>query len=531
MFDMIIRNGQVIDGTGVPARKADVGITDGKILAIEELSTAKSIEVIDASGQVVCPGFIDVHVHSDVMMPSSPLREEALSQGITTEILGPDGLSYSPLSGSNLRTYAWYLSRLNGYPSIDWDWETVAEFRSRLDGTVGVNTVYHFPHAALRLGTVGFHDVPLAGRDLEKAKRLLAEGFEQGAVAFSTGLSYYPNSWSTTEELIGLCNVAAQYGRPFVTHTRTVFRKPVEDWWAASAGEAIEIGCRSGAAVHFSHTRTSPRNVGCLDELLAPIEHGLELGLDITVDCYPYPSGSGFLMFFLPSWAHEGGPEALLRRVSDRHTRKRMAEDMKTNLFPPQPTDVITYVKTEKNAWAMGKSFEEIREAMGCEEIYEALLLLMHDEGLTVGYRGGEPDDPTVVERLNEDFIDLILRPYYMVGSDSIHVGTAVHPRTYGTFPRFIRIARELRRSDLPTPISRMTATPAARFGLRDRGSLNEGKAADVVVFSPDAITDRATYMNPRCLATGVSHVLVNGQIALKEGKATGILAGKSLAV
>lgn len=526
-FDILIRGGLVVDGSGAKGEVRDVGIVGDRIVAVEPRLSGDAKVTVDAAGLTVSPGFIDTHTHSDVMLLADPQHEKALRQGVTTEILGQDGLSYAPLSPENLRLYRAYLAGLNGDPEIDWDWSSVAEYRERFDRTVSINTAWLVPHGAIRLETLGMVDRPLVGEALQRAKRLVERALEEGAVGFSTGLSYFPCSWSDTAELIELCRVAADFGRPFVTHIRTVFRSPQADYHQAAVDETIEIGRRSGVGVHFSHFRTSPRTAGQVDRLLAPIDRAIAQGVDITLETYPYGYGSGFPVYYLPPWVHEGGPEAVLRRLADPKQSSRIRDEIASSPFRPDPNGSYTYVGESRFQWAVGKTFKDVGETLGVHWL-DALLQLMVECRLKVGMRGAPPAGK-VEEELERDFLQLIEHPRYMVGSDAIHVGERPHPRAYGTFPRYFRLARKHGHPSLETRIQRMTALPAQRFGLTDRGQIAPGKAADIVVFDHEEFRDLATYDNPRVMATGVVHVIVNGRFALKDHEVTGVKAGRSL--
>lgn len=527
-FDIVLRGGQVVDGTGAPARTADVGIVADRIAAVGPALPDEGADVVDVSGLVVAPGFIDTHTHSDVMLLADPIHERGIRQGITTEILGQDGLSYAPLSQEKLLLYRDYLAGLNGRPDIGWDWSSVAEYRARFERATAINTAWQVPHGALRLEVLGMVDRPLKGKDLERAQQLMAEAFAAGAVAFSTGLSYYPCSWSDTEELVELCRVAAHYRRPYVTHIRTVFREPQKDYLQAAIEETLEIGRRSGVAIHFSHFRTSPASAGQVEQLLAPIVRAMDEGLDITLETYPYSYGSGYAVMYLPPWVHEGGPKEILQRLADPGTRQRIRDEIAASPFPPQPDETYTHVGSPAYRWAEGMTFAAVGQRLNMPWL-DSLLLLLYESELEVGMKGAQPADERVDRQLQRDLLDLIQRPYYMVGSDSIPVGSKPHPRAYGSFPRFFRLAREHGFPSLETLVQRMTATPAQRFGLHDRGRIEEGLAADVVVFDPTAMADTATYENPRQFSRGVHHVIVNGQFVLRDGRVTGSLPGRAL--
>ena len=525
MFDLVIRGGTVVDGTGGPSRGEDVGIANERIAAIGDLRHADARRTIDASDRIVAPGFIDTHVHSDVMLLSDSQHASGLRQGITTEILGQDGMSYAPLSPANLQIYRRYLAGINGDPEVGWDWSNIATFRARFDRAVAINTAYLIPHGTVRLEAVGFRDVPLVGAALGRAKRLIAEGMEQGAVGFSTGLSYYPASYSDTEELVELCSEIAPRDGVFVTHVRSVFRgepfDPVE--------EALRVAERAGIPVHFSHTRTAVRTAGRTSEILGPIEAARSRGLDITLELYPYPTGSGFLLYYMPLGMHEGGPDAIVERLNDPQTHPRLMDEMSAQYGEYWEQDVLTYVRSEQNAELVGLRFTEAAARRGTS-VEEMMVDLWLEEDLAVGFHGGTPTDLDAWEQVNRDAMELLAQPYYMVGSDAIPAHRKPHPRTYGCFPRFLgRFRRRYGGLSLEAMVNRMTAVPAERFGLKDRGTIQVGRAADLVIFDPERIEDRATYDDPLQYPSGIPYVIVNGQVAVDEERCTGVMAGRAL--
>lgn len=520
MFDVLIKNGRIVDGSGEASYVADIGITGDRIYAIGRLSDASAKDELDASGLLVLPGFIDTHLHSDMALLYDRQHANALCQGITTEILGQDGLSYAPLSKDNLLAYAKYLAGLNGYfEDVPLDFTSVAEYLARFHKKAAVNVAYQVPHGTIRLEALGFNDKPLTGYALEKAKDLMRQGFEDGAVAFSTGLSYYPCSFSDTEELVRLCEVCAEYDVPFVTHTRSVFRdKPFDPDL-----ESIEIARRAGCKLHFSHFRTGPANAGKTDRLLAPMEKVMAQGMDITFETYPYYSGSGYVVIFLPLWAVEGGYQATLGRLADPGQRTAIVEGINANTFPPEGT--FTHLK--KNEQYVGMDFKAVAEERG-QSVGDMLCDILLEEDLEVGYYSNPTGDEFIRRQMDRDFVDLISRPYYMVCTDAISIGLKPHPRSFGTFPRFLRLCREQGLS-YEVFANRASAVPARTFRLQDRGRIQKEYFADLVVIDGETVTDHATYQDPRRAPSGIKHVIVNGQIAVYNEKVTGLLAGYAL--
>ena len=525
MFDVLITGGTIVDGTGAPGYRGDVGISGERIEAIGDLSAAGAKRIIDASGHVVTPGFIDTHVHSDGVLLVDHQHAPGLRQGITTEILGQDGLSYAPLSPENYRLYRRYLGGILGNPPEDLDMSSVASFRSHYHKKCAVNTAYLVAHGAVRTETVGFRDVPLVGEPLEKAKRLVREGIEQGAVGFATGMSYHPNSWSDTTELIELCTAARESGGVYVTHLRNV--NTDRAFGGGGVPEALEIGRRSGIGVHFSHTRTSADNAGKVGELMSEIDKAKAEGVDCTLELYPYPSGSSLALSNLPSYANDGGPDAMIRRLKDPEERRKLVDSLESSQRRPIDETVISYAP--KNSHLEGMALRDIAEDRG-DSLGETLCDLLVEEDLQVGFWLTPPVSVAVWGQLARDVLELLSRPDYMVGSDSVPTGSMPHPRRYGTFPRLLgRLRRRFGVLTLEQMVQRMTDNAARRFGLTDRGRIEKKYFADVVVFDPEHIIDNATYDDPHQFPSGIPHVLVNGQVAVDHERCTGVLAGQAV--
>ena len=524
-MDVIIAGGYVIDGSGSPGYDADVGIIGERIDAIGDLSRAEARRFVDARGMAVAPGFIDTHTHSEGALLVDPQHAYGLRQGITTEFLGIDGMSYAPLSPENYRIYRHWLGGLLGDPPDKLDMSSVSAFRSHYHRKVAVNTAYLVPNGTVRLETVGFHDVPLIGDSLEKACRLVRKGMEEGAVGFSTGSSYYPGPWSSTEELIDLCKTVRDAGGVYMCEPRRA--ETDRAYGGGGVTEALEIARRSGVKLHLAHYRTDASTAGKVGERMAEIDEAKAEGVDCTLDIYPYPSGSSIPVSFLPGYVQEGGPEAIIGRLKDPAEREKVVEYLGKGLHGSVDETILSYVP--KNSHLEGMSLPDVARERGLS-VGEALCELLVDEDLKVGYTMQPPVSLRLWRQIARDSMELLARPDYMVCSDITPAGSMPHPRSYGAFPRFLgRLRREFRTLTLEQVVQRMTDSPARRFGIAKRGRLEKGYFADVVVFDPQHVTDTATYDDPRQFPIGIPYVLVNGQVAVDQERCTGVLAGQAV--
>ena len=523
MFDILISGGTVYDGTGAPGRRADLGISGEQIAAIDDLSAAAATRTIDATGLAVAPGFVDTHTHSEGDLLVDPQHACGLRQGITTEVMGLDGMSFAPLSPANYTMYRRWLAGLLGDPVEGLPMDSIAAFRSHYHRKVSINTAYLLPHSAIRLETVGFRDLPLQADDLAKARSIIARGLEEGAVGFSTGGSYYPSPWGTTAEFAELCRTVAAADRIYLVEPRRAeldraYRKD-------GVEEGLQIGRETGGKVHFAHFRTNALNAGRTDELMAAIDAAAADGVDVSLDVYPYPCGSSIPVSILPGWAQEGGPDAILERLRDASDRGRIA----TTLDARGLSDyVLTYAKgcPELEGMSLPDIAAERHRTDG-----ETLCELLLETELGVGYLQAPPASNRLFHQVSRDCLELLARPDYNACSDITPAGSMPHPRCFGAFPRFLgRLRRQF--PDvmmLETMIHRMTENPARRYGITRRGRLERGYFADVVVFDPDRVIDTATYDDPKQYPVGIPYVLVNGQVAVDDEVCTGIMAGQAV--
>jgi len=525
MFDLVILGGSVVDGTGEASSVADVGIAGERIEAIGDLSGATARRVVDAVGMAVSPGFVDTHTHSEGDLLVDPQHAYGLRQGITTELLGIDGMSYAPLSPANYRAYRHYLSGLLAEPPEDLDMSSVAAFRGHYHRKVAVNTAYLVPHGAVRLEVVGFRDVPLGVDDLTRAKRIIREGIEQGAVGFSTSSSYYPGPWADTAEIVELCRAVRESGAVYMCEPR----KANLDRAHAGSGilEALEVARRTGVRLHLAHYRTAPETAGLTADLMRDIDAAKSEGVDCSLDIYPYPTGSSIPVSRLPSDVQDGGPDAIMRRLGDPVERARIAGYLDAGESGPLEEVVFSYLP--RNGDLEGMSLPDVARRRGTS-MGEALSDLLFEEDLQVGYVGTTPHSVALWDQVSRDVMELLARPDYNVCSDITPLGAFPHPRSYGAFPRVLgRLRRQFGNLSLEETVHRMTARPASRFGLTDRGRIQKGYFADLVVFDPDRVIDNATFDDPRRYPTGIPYVVVNGQVAVDNERCTGVLAGQAV--
>ncbi len=524
-FDLVLSGGQLLDGAGAPAVCADLGILGEKIEAIGNLSQAQAQRVIPLQGLTVAPGFIDTHTHSEGDLLHDPQHAHGLRQGITTEIVGLDGMSLAPLSNKNFKLYARYLGGILGNPPPEMDMSSVTAFREHYHRKVSVNVAYLVPHGAIRLEILGFRDLPLRGELLRAASRMIRQGIEQGAVGFSTGAAYYPGYWADTPELIELCRAVREAGAIYVNEPRV--GAPKRAFGGGGIIEGLEIARRSGAPIHFAHLRTTEQTAGRLHELTAPIDLAKAQGVDCSMDIYPYPTGSSIPVSFLPGAIQEGGPQAILERLKDPGQRQKIQDYLENHLFAP--LDPITFSYLPKHPHLEGMRLTEIARQRGASP-GQTLCDLLLEEELKIGYVNAPPPSPALRQGISRDCMQLLARADAMACSDITPLGSVPHPRCYGAFPRFLgRLRRQYRTLSLEQMIQRMTDYPARRFGLARRGRLERGYFADIVVFDPDQIIDTATYDDPRQFPVGIPFVLVNGQVAVDQGRCTQVFAGQAV--
>jgi N-acyl-D-amino-acid deacylase len=524
MFDIVLRGGRVVDGTGNPWWRADVAITGDRIAAMGRLEQVEARQVVAVCDMVVCPGFIDVHNHSEVVLLAEPEHHAKVRQGVTTELLAPDGLGVAPATPTSLAALRRLLAGWNGEPEIGWDWESVAEFLARFDRQVAVNVAYMAPHGTVRLAVMGMASRPATTAELWAMTALVERCMRDGALGLSAGLSYAPAAFATTEELVALCRAVAPFGGFYCAHMRN---------HGAAIGPALEetiaIARQAGVPAHVNHLTVSYHvNRGRAPALLTLIDRARDAGLDVSMDVYPYLAGQTHLLGLFPSWAQVGEPAEIRERLADLSLRERMRhelEEIGCDGLHGVPADwealVIAGMRQTANEELVGMSLAEAARRRRRRPFDLACELLL-DEDLAIGI---------ILHIGDEENIRAVLRhPCSMIGSDGLLSGTRPHPRGYGTFPRLLgRYVRELGVLRLEECVRKMTSLPAQRLGLRDRGILRPGMAADLVVFDPQTIQDLADFEEPRRYPTGIPYVMVNGEWVIAEGTHTGARPGRAL--
>jgi dihydroorotase/N-acyl-D-amino-acid deacylase len=528
-LDVLISNGRVVDGSGSPWFAADVGIRGGRIAAIGRLGGAAARERIDARGQVIAPGFIDMLGQSDLSILVDPRLPSKIFQGITTEITG-EGITVAPLPRGVVTGLQPRLANLH----IEADWQDFAGYFARLERQgIGINLGSYVGATTIREVVVGKDDRVPTPTELEQMRRLVRVAMAQGAMGVSSALAYAPAPYARTEELIALASAAAESGGIHATHMRSY-----GDEMDAALEETFRIAREARIPTEILHMEIAgKRNWGRMGEVVAKIEAARASGLDIATDTHAYLAWWNYMSAFVPPWAHEGGDAKLVERLRDPATRARIRSDIETSnsgwenewleISGPEAI-LIDGVANPRLRPLQGQTIAAIAAARAQDPLDTLLDILAEDNAFTLCSVFGFREDDVVLA---------LIQPWTSIGVDA--AGTAPegalsrghpHPRAYGTFPRVLRMyVREQPRLTLEEAIRKFSALPAGRMGLADRGLLKAGLAADVVIFDPETITDRSTYEAPHQLASGMQWVFVNGVAVIAEGRMTGALPGKVL--
>ena len=528
-YDLLIRNGLVIDGSGRPGYIADVAIKGDRIAAIGKLKNAHGAREIDAAGMVVAPGFIDMLGQSETYLLIDPRAMSKVMMGVTTEVTG-EGESIAPVNDRLIKEQEDFNRRYK----LTIDWRTLGEYFKRLEKQgAGVNLATFVGATQVREYVVGFDNRPPTPSELEQMKQLVADAMKDGALGVSTSLQYVPARFAKTDEIVELAKVAHQYGGIYITHQRSE-ANAID----ASMGEVLEIARRANIPVEIWHLKTAyKKNWGRMPEILGRIAAARRQGLKITADVYPYVAGSTSLSACLPPWALEGGTDRMVSRLRDPQTRERLKQEITTDskdweniyLGSGGPSGILigAVVNRDLENW-QGKRLSEIAAAQNKDPLDALFDFIIADHGQT----------GAIFFMMNEDDMRAALKsPFVSICTDSGAratdgplAGSKSHPRGWGTYPRILgHYVRDEHLMPLEFAIHKMTGLPASNVGLKERGLLRQGYFADITIFDPKTVIDRATFEEPNQYPVGINFVIVNGQISVDGGQRTSALGGQAL--
>jgi N-acyl-D-amino-acid deacylase len=544
MFERVVAGGRVVDGIGSPGKIADIGISQGRIGAIGDLASADAAERIDASGMTVSPGFIDIHSHSDFLVPAAEHGEilaPFLAQGITTIVTGNCGYSPAPVNPATAAELDSYTTFLRG-PDLPTAWASFGEYLGFLDESgVAMNVIPLVAHGALRIQQVGFQGRELEPDERAAMKRSLEQSLEEGAFGLSSGLLYAPGIFAPPEEIEELASGLRPFDGIYTSHIRGS-----SETLLSATKEVIRVGELNGIACQHSHIEAFGKaHWPKIDAIIELHERARERGVDTGFDVIPYVAANTTLLAIFPPWALAGGVETLLERLRDPVQRQRVGRSIDEdipgwpcwipgawphNLAEATGWDNISllWVESEANKELEGRTIAQIAEARGTDPFEAAADIVLEENGhamaLYIGVSGDLDDDAGLRK--------LLKHPWASIETDAILTGRGVpHPAAYGAFPRVLgHFARDIGLFSIEEAVRKMTSLPAERLGLRNRGRIDEGYAADLVVFDAESIADRTSYQEPTAAPSGISYVLVNGQIVVGQGSTdTNLRAGAVL--
>ena len=523
VYDVIIKKGILIDGTGAPPYRKDIGIIGDTISKIGDLSNERAEEIINANNLFVAPGFIDIHNHSDSSVFIVPTADNYVTQGVTTIVVGNCGYSPAPVTENNKEFLVYsekdFIKETGSIP-----WRSFSEYLNSLEVLEkSLNVITLVGHGTLRSAVLGVSDVKPSEKQLNEMIDLLDEAMNAGAFGVSSGLIYVPGIFSETRELIELAKIVSRYGGIYSTHIRNEGLELLD-----AVTEAIQVGLASGVSLEISHIKAAgPPVWGSVPRVLNLIEEYVRRGYDFSADAYPYTASSTNLEALLPAWVREGGFEKMINRLKNQDLLSKLRDFLTRYGIPEEghtDWDKIRVSYSESHSEVLGKSIEEISRIWEIDPVLTIVKLLTDDKGLT----------SVVIHTMSEDDVTkAISHPLVAIGSDGsiMKFGEGMpHPRNYGTFPRIIaKYVRELKVLSLPEAVRKMTSLPARKLGLHDRGLLRPGFKADLVVFNYYTVRDRATFENPHTYSTGIEYLLVNGKLVIAGGRHTGAKPGKLL--
>jgi N-acyl-D-amino-acid deacylase len=524
-FDLIIRGGQVADGTGGRLRDADVGVRGDSIVDVGDLGNQRATKTIDATGLVVAPGFVDVHTHSDITILVNPNAESAVRQGVTTQVFPNCGMGLAPAVGEARKDIE---ERARPF-GIDVTWTTAGEYFQRVQAAQpSINVVPMVAQGTVRLAVMGYSQDAPTSDEMRAMKVHIEDAMRSGARGMCSGLRYVPSGYATVDELAELAEVVHEYGGVYATHMRS---EGDNGEWLSAIDEALAVGQRSGVRVQISHLKAlGSESWGRSSEALSRIEEAKARdGIDVACDQYPYAATSSTLFVLFPQWSQEGGIDAFVGRLADADQERTISEAFEKTLAMRGGPSRMTVSEYSPEPMLQGKTLAEVARLKRVTEFDAATALLRASQGHV----------SMIYHTLEEADIETIFRqPFVMVASD----GSAVapygalaadyypHPRNYGCFPRVLGdFVRNRKLVDLDEAIRKMTALPAERFSLVKRGQLRKGWHADVTVFDPSTVADKATFAEPRQYPEGIEYVLVNGELVLDRGEHTGTRPGNVL--
>ncbi len=520
-FDIIIKNGLIIDGSGAPAYKKDIGLIGNKIIAIDDLKNSTADIIIDGEGLVVSPGFIDIHTHTDIQLLVNSKAESKIHQGVTTEVSGNCGSSPFPLSDDDFQDFDTKIFEQYG---IHIDWRNTDGYLRRLeDHKISINHATLTGQGTLRSIVIGNNDIQANPEQINEMKDMLERSMAEGSFGLSTGLEYAPGSYASTEELIELNKVVAKNGGIYATHIRSE-----DDQVEEAIQEALRICKEANVSTQISHLKAcNQANWDKIDHVLEMIHTAAESGMQVKADRYPYIAYSTGLIMFLPLSSRQGSTEEILSRLKDSNTARKIKDhaEIKGQSIGGWDRVVISSCHSEKNKILEGKSVQACALELNTTP-FEFIRNILIEENNRVSMIGFAMDENNLKKVLSSSHV--------MIGSDGNAVAPTgklsegkPHPRFYGTFPRVLgKYAREDNIFDLATAVNKMTYMPAEKLGLQKRGLIAKDYFADIVLFNPDTVVDNASFTDPHQFPSGIEYVLVNGKITIENGKHTGAQAG-----
>jgi len=517
MLDWKIEGGKIIDGTGREPFPADLGGNGDRITTVEKLQNAEARLTVDAEGCYVCPGFIDVHSHSDTFLLVQPLSQSKIYQGVTTEIVGNCGASAAPIRDISQLPFDWQLLT---YPG---KWQSMAEYIGLLEQCKpAVNVITLAGHNRIRIAVMGYENRSASADELRSMKRLLEQSLSEGAWGLSTGLIYRPGKYAAASEIAELAAIVAQRNGIYTTHMRNEAAQVRE-----AVAETIALGRKTGIKIQISHLKTAgPANWRLIDEVIALIAGARAGGVRVAADRYPYIYSCTDLDILLPDWLAANDRKTILDKVQDRDVRKKLRDELAAGHTPEYWEGIIVATSSEAN-WR-GRPVSAIAHALGVEPAEAVIRILARDELQTQAFYAGMSED---------NLWKIYSQPFVVIGSDSslrvpggLFPNDHPHPRAYGTFTKFLRAALDGKTAALAEAIRKMTSLSADHFGIKQRGRLSAGNMADVVVFDPAEVRDLSTYENPHQLSKGIRMVMVNGEVVLDSKGLTGNRPGRVLA-